>query len=276
MSTMQWDEQCLAALFCEKRLNGTATQETCQCALPHAGPSSIEDTLLSIAEIGCADGQKAKHEDNAWHISVGRLPASITVIVRSNAPPCGDILDVALFEDSGSHGALFSVTQPPTQSPTMAPTSSPTTSTASSLSTQQAEASATPGNAFVEPLPDAPLRRAVPGRVLARADGTYHISLTVVTEGAHDLLVRRAYRRWVPHFRCRAAGCREVYDAPEAGNYTKSFPYITQRIHVSHAAAAATTLTAPRGLGEYGGADDEVGTWNVICQLKTRPSRIIA
>lgn len=56
--------------------------------------------MLSIVDITCAaktQENSTQHTDNNWHISVAQLPASTTVKVRSEASPCGDIVDVTLF-----------------------------------------------------------------------------------------------------------------------------------------------------------------------------------
>lgn len=264
---MQWDDQCLDSLYFAPLTNDTVLKDICRCPSNASSEAALpwadgKDASLKFGDVDDdGDGQEdsdmtgattLKDDNGIWRLSVASLPATFQFTVESLAPPCADILEATVMEWEAATGGprvpLYTVTQAPTPAPTHEPTAAPTGVAAFNASKSDGPAS-TPGPTPQLPPPFEPFRRAAPARVLARADGTYRITATVTGEGDHDIVVRLAYRRWVPRTACRTDSCREVYDVPDATNYTKPFPFITKQLHVKllaqdEAAAAAPAATA--------------------------------
>lgn len=188
-ATMQWDEQCFDLLYATTPSNDTAIMEhVCHCTRgptvttpmmvdPAATSRTLSLSIPPAADDAAASGRRhsasqvlCEGYDGTWLLTVASLPAILSAVVHSTAPPCADVLDVTLFElragpaaPAGGTGALPVVVEG--------------VENADPSSPEIAESSQ--GSPY----------RATPATVVARADGTYAIAAPVFAEGVHDLQV---------------------------------------------------------------------------------------
>jgi hypothetical protein len=177
--SMQWDEGCFDSLFASEVGNDTTVEDLCHCN----NDSPAVNPLQSLTFV---DANMEPETDELMDLHVPSLPWTISLLLRSGTPACGDILDATLFE---TDLPLYSVTRAPTRAPTATPTHAPTSlneiaSEAPAASKDEVEVASDMTSTV-----DAPVHRATQATVVAQADGTYKVSATIVSAGTHELMV---------------------------------------------------------------------------------------
>jgi len=169
------------------KTGNTTLEDLCHCK---NDSSSGVDPFQSLTFV---DADMAPEADEVMDVHVPSVPWTISLLLRSGTQACGDILDATLFE---TDSPLYSATRAPTSSPTAAPTQAPT-----SLNEVVQEAVAASKDELeiasdMKSTVEAPVHQATQATVVAQADGTYKVSVTIVSTGTHELMVSELACPW--------------------------------------------------------------------------------
>lgn len=177
--TMQWDQGCFDSLFASEVGHDTTLEDLCHCN----NDSSAVDPFQSLTFV---DADMAPETDEVMELHVPSLPWTISLLLQSGTPACGDILDATLFE---TDLPLYSATQAPTRAPTATPTHAPISLNEIVQESIAASKDEVEVASDVKSMRDAPVYRATQATVVAQADGTYKVSATIVSVRTHELMV---------------------------------------------------------------------------------------